>query len=120
MPNPNDDPLGLFNTPHEDPDVDRLIRWLSGRGWIKQKMIQEALGPDFHERRCRDLANASEGQILSWPGSPGYCLTRESTPDDRDKAISKLRSQADHMTRRAIQISKAHRGTTTSAYLNGF
>lgn len=112
-----EDALGLFRPPHADPDVDRLIRWLEGRGWTKASQIQSALGATFSERRIRDIANASEGQIISWPGSPGYRITREATPDERDKAINNLRSQADNMTRRALQISRTHRGTKqTSGY----
>lgn len=105
----NDDLLGLFAAHHDDPMLERLTTFLRGREWLNASQLQDALGPEYNDRKIRALAEAADGQILSYPGSPGYRLTREATADERDTAINKLRSQADKMTRRALTISRTHR-----------
>jgi hypothetical protein len=88
-------------------DADTMASWLSGRGWLTAAAITASLG--WPERRIRAAASASAGRILSSPGQPGYCLTRESTADDRDRALRALRSQARQMLSRWVQISRVHR-----------
>lgn len=88
-------------------DADRLASWLAGRGWVDARTIGQAL--DWPDRRVRAAAAASAGRVLSGPGQPGYCLTREASADDRDRALSALRSQARHMLSRWVQISRVHR-----------
>lgn len=123
------DQLGLFQTKKDDPEIDRLIRLLDGRDWLTAAQISQATG--LNERKIRSIANATP-KILSYPGSPGYRLTRQATPEERDRAVSTLRSQAKSMDKRALDILQEHRfgsptteadlfGTSsTSAYGNGY
>ena len=88
-------------------DADTLARWLSGRGWTDARTIGQALA--WPDRRVRAAAAASAGRILSGPGQPGYCVTREASANDRDRALAALRSQARQMLTRWQQISRVHR-----------
>ena len=121
------DQLGLFETKKDAPEVDQLIRFLDGRGWMTATEISEATG--MTDRKIRSIAHATP-KILSYPGSPGYRLTRQATADERDRGISVLNSQANSMKQRAIDIAREHRfgsptqeselfGAKTSAYGNG-
>lgn len=113
------DQLGLFQTPKDDPEVGRLIRLLDGRGWLTASQISQAT--DLSDRKIRSIAAATP-KILSYPGSPGYRLTRQATADERDRAVNTLRSQAKQMDRRALEILNEHRfgsPTTESELFEG-
>jgi hypothetical protein len=120
--------FGLFEqNDTADPRVDEFIALLEDRGWIYAKQIRQAKGWD--EKTIRDLAAASEGQIIG--GQKGYILTLQATAEERDRAVNWLNSQAKKMLQRAGQISRLHRfgpptkesdlvtAKSTSAYLNG-
>lgn len=123
------DQLGLFQTPKDDPEIDRLIHLLDGRDWLTAAQISQATG--LSDRKIRSIAAATP-KILSYPGSPGYRLTRQATPEERDRAVSTLRSQAKSMDKRALDILHEHRfgspkieadlfgNKATSAYGNGY
>jgi hypothetical protein len=53
-------------------EMELLVQYLRGKGWVKGAMIECALG--FNERKLRKLSEVSEGLIFSYPGSPGYKL----------------------------------------------
>ena len=89
-------------------DAARLVLFLDGKGWRKAATLAEALG--WCDRRVRAAAEAADGRILSYPGSQGYCLTREATPEDRERAIAAFRSQARLMIRRSMAIGRVHHG----------
>lgn len=88
-------------------DVEMLCETLEGQGWMLAREILLALRglyPGWHDRHLRELANASEGRIIS--GQRGYRLTREATDDECDHAESWLRHQARAMTERAVAIRR--------------
>jgi hypothetical protein len=105
------DQLGLFQTAKEDPEVGNLLRLLDSRGWLTAEQICNAQGwqvNDGNKRKIRSIAAATP-KILSYPGSPGYRLTRQATADERDRAVNTLRSQSKQMDRRALDILNEHR-----------
>ncbi len=116
------DQLSLFQTAKESPEVDQLIRLLDGRGWLTANQLSQATGhPD---RKIRSIASATP-KILSYPGSPGYKLTRQATPEEIDAART-LKTQGQAMISRYIALLNEHRfgsGTekdpSTSAYASG-
>ena len=85
-------------------EVDRLILWLSGRGWVRRSEIERQT--DWDDRRLRALAEASNGHILS--GQRGYRLTCQATPGERDECLARLRGQRDAMSRRIKNIFNVH------------
>ncbi len=89
--------------------VPALLGTLAGRGWMTRRAIRDH-HPDWDERFIREVANASRGEVLSYPGSPGYILTREASADERDRAAAVLRSQAKQMDDRARSILRVHHG----------
>ncbi len=89
-------------------DAARLVVALSGKGWKKAADLAALLG--WTDRRVRAAAEAADGRVLSFPGSPGYRLTREATPEDRERAVASLRSQARLMIRRSLAIGRVHHG----------
>ena len=95
---------GLGPTPLED--AASLVLFLRGRGWVSAAAIAQGMG--WEDRRARAAAEAAEGRVLSFPGSPGYRLTREATANERDQAIRAFHSQARRMLARAGQISSLH------------
>lgn len=80
---------------------------------------QIAAAPEFAEsfegvkntdRKIRAIANKTEGLVLSYPGSPGYRLTREATIEEIQTATAKLRHQAGEMSHRALEIDRVYHG----------
>lgn len=66
--------------------VNELCGLLRGRGWVTRREL-ERLRPQWKDgegRFIRELAEASNGAVISWPGSPGYRLTDGSTLADLD------------------------------------
>lgn len=100
-------------------EIGLLLNILTGAGWLKAAQIRThekftaeygILTPDDAARHIRAIANASAGQILSYPGSPGYKLTREATIKEIQTATAKLRHQATEMERRALTIDRVYHG----------
>lgn len=86
-------------------EVAALINWLRGKGWQTSSQIAAALG--LEERRLRALAEHSDGEILSGPGCPGYCIFDATTSlGDADRAAGRLESQASKMLERAKTIRR--------------
>lgn len=89
---------------HTKPDPSALIDFLSDRDWTLARDI-----PLANDRALRNLANASEGQIIS--GNRGYKLTRLATLEEISECTDRIRSQADRMIARSLEISRVyHRG----------
>jgi len=117
--------LGLFETAKEDPKVEQLVNFLNGRGWLTAKQIAAHTG--YNDRAIRSIASATP-KILSYPGSPGYKLTRQATSEEIDSAVM-LKTQGQTMIARYVAILNEHRfGTPTkqseliagqSAYASG-
>lgn len=106
-----------FNTapPVDTADVDWLVSWLSDKDWNTSWQIVNSPawlfrfgGPAGADRRVRAIAAESKGQILSYPGSPGYKLTREATIEEIQTATNKLRHQAKEMIGRSVEIERIY------------
>ena len=61
---------------------------------------------DLTDRRIRQLAEASDGLIISGPGSPGYCHLYHCPTETLAHIADTLRSQARHMIARSIRIRR--------------
>ena len=86
-------------------EVLAITTWLRGRGWVKAREIETALGMD--ERTIRAVAEHSDGLILSGPGCPGYRIfDGETSLGDADRAASRLESQGRKMLLRAGTIRR--------------
>lgn len=83
-------------------EVERLLAWLSARpGFHTAAQISAAL--DLSDRKIRQLAEASDGLIVSGPGSPGYCHLYHCPDDDTGRITEKLIAQGKAMIRRGIR-----------------
>lgn len=100
-------------------EIGLLLNLLRGQGWQKSAVLRAhprfvafygaKLSAEAAERKIRAVANASGGQVLSYPGSPGYKLTLEATPEEM-KGIEVLRNQAQAMEDRYLKISRCWHG----------
>lgn len=90
--------------PTED-QIATVIDILADRDWTTARELS-AITPGFNDRLLRQIANASQGQIIS--GQKGYTLTRKASLDEVERAANWLRHQADEMTRRAGEISTTY------------
>ena len=81
---------------------------LCGRGWTTSRQLAE-LG--YNDRELRSLVEAdTTGDILSFPGSPGYRLFAEATIEEIHRSQS-LRSQGRAMLSRYLRYQRRlHRG----------
>lgn len=92
-------------SPAEIGEVERLLAWLSAHpGFHTAKTISAALG--ISDRQIRQLAEASDGMVISGPGSPGYCHLYHCDPQTIGHIAETLRSQARRMLSRAIRIRR--------------
>ena len=93
----------------------------AGTGLRELLHVLKSLGPvwttagqlagrlQLSDRTVRKLAEASEGQIVSAPGCPGYKHFDNCTTEEIAHAADKLRSQARLMLQRSIRLRrKAH------------
>lgn len=84
-----------------------LIEALSGRGWVTARQLRVQ---GFDDRLLRAIVeDDADGQILSYPGSPGYRLFDEATLPEIEKAEA-LRSQAKGMLRRFVRYQRRRHG----------
>ena len=60
---------------------------------------------NWNDRRIRAAAEAADGEVLSGPGSPGYKLTRDATPEEMG-VVGTFESQAKRMLARAVAIRR--------------
>jgi hypothetical protein len=99
--------LKLRRTPREllEADADALKSALAlFHDWTTTAGLLSLLPPGWTERRVR-LAASVEPEILSFPGSPGYKLTGDATPEEIHRAVDTLQSQARCMFVRAQAYS---------------
>lgn len=96
-------------------EIRLLCDILAGRGWLTAaqicshpEVVVDSRSIENAKRRIRAIANASGGQILSYPGSPGYRLTKEATIAEIQTAINKLQHQAKEMLQRAHEINRVY------------
>lgn len=99
-----------FDAPRKAPEVseaevEAVCDWLTDRGWMKAAEIAEAFA--MSDRKIRAIAEASDGRILSGPGSPGYRLFTGATEiREADRCASQIESQANRMLARAVAIRR--------------
>jgi hypothetical protein len=86
-------------------EVDGLIAFLRGKGWMKAVEIAAAAG--VSERKMRAIAEHSEGRILS--GQAGYRYLDQSVPiEEVDRAATWLESQGKKMLVRGAEIRRRY------------
>ncbi len=102
----------LFKAPKRprSEEVEQLCGLLQGNGWMPGSLIRHTL--PWSERKVRAVANAANGRVMSFPGSPGYRLTVEASSEERDEAVAKLLHQSGEMIDRAGAIGRVHRQST--------
>lgn len=106
--------LPLFEVAPDDPNVEWLLRWLpevseGETGWRTAAEILQAAGKpvsDANKRWVRALAAASQGQIFSGPGSPGYKLTTQMTHKEYQHYRNATMTQCDEMKARVIRTDR--------------
>jgi|SRR6187402_1955449 len=90
--------------------VEEFCQLLRGR-CLTAKQV-EALRPEWaspDHRQVRLLAAASNGRVLSWPGSPGYRLTAEVAEEELaqiEHGSASLISQGREMIRKGLQLRR--------------
>lgn len=98
-----------FTRPPVSSEVDLLINHLllAGNRWVNSKELSSQL--NFNERKIRQLAEHSDGIIISGPGCPGYKHINCCTSDQIREVSNRLKSQAKSMLRRSIRLrNRAH------------
>jgi hypothetical protein len=90
-------------------EAERLLAWLAAHpGFHTAATLAAAL--HLSDRKIRQLAEASDGLVISGPGSPGYCHLYHCDPATIGHIADTLRSQARNMLRRSIRIRvRAHK-----------
>jgi hypothetical protein len=98
-----------WNAAPPDPDTEEvqwILDWLRARpGFHPAKEIARLTGRN--DRKIRQLAEHAAGNIVSGPGSPGYCHQEHCPSDTRERIVASLRSQARQMLERADRIERA-------------
>ena len=81
--------------------VDAVCAYLTGKGWIKAKVIEQEI--EIDDRRMRVLAEQSKGRIIS--GQKGYRFFDPATSiEDAYRAANRLISQGKKMIARGVEI----------------
>lgn len=92
--------------------VEVLLCGLADGRWHSAEQLAQWMSfgaGDNAKRHVRALAAASDGRVLSYPGSPGYKLTMLSTPEDMNP-LARTRHQAKQMIARTIEIERVWHG----------
>jgi hypothetical protein len=98
----------LFSIEPADPNVEWLLGALADGEWRSADLLCKQAGKpvtDYWRRWVRALAEASEGRVMSAPGSPGYKLTMCCTPKEITLAEA-IRHQCQKMEARYVAIMK--------------
>ncbi len=96
-----------FTAPPAPPvgEVECLVAWLRQHaGFHTARQLCAAL--DLSDRKVRLLAAASDGLIISGPGSPGYCHLDHCPAEQLAHIADTLRSQARQMLGRSIRLRR--------------
>ncbi len=98
-------------------DVEWLCLLLSEAadpGWMSSgelaRLAAENGLPGWNERRIRAIAEAADGAVLSWPGSPGYKLFDTATEAEAARCDAAWGSQIERMTARRTAYRRRHHG----------
>ena len=91
--------------PRDIGEGERLLAWLSNNpGFHTAARISAAL--DLSDRKVRQLAELSDGLIVSGPGSPGYCHLYHCPAEKIHHITATQISQAKHMIKRAFRTRR--------------
>lgn len=92
-----------FRPPAPPPgEVEILVAYLLNHpGFHTAKDLSDALA--YSDRKIRQLTEEADGEIISGPGSPGYCHVRHCPVDLVNHITSKSISQAKKMIRKALK-----------------
>lgn len=98
-------------TDADERDVLRTLKQFAdnGKRWVLGRELVESIGwPDCENsrRKLRAVAEANAKRILS--GDKGYALLSNCTPDEIIHAANRLRTQAEKMLRRSLDIQNAY------------
>ncbi len=86
-------------------EVEALVAWLRDHpGFHTAATLAKRL--DLSDRKIRQLAELSNFDIVSGPGSPGYCHISHCPPEKLRRITNAHRSQARAMFRRYIGLHK--------------
>jgi len=86
-------------------EVERLVNHLRRNpGFHTAAQLSAEL--DLSDRKIRQLAESSDGLIVSGPGSPGYCHLTHCPTETLSHIVNTLRSQARSMIARSIRIRR--------------
>lgn len=86
-------------------EVEILTAYLRNHpGFHTAKQLAQALA--YTDRQIRQIAEQSDGSIISGPGSPGYCHITHCDPETIGHIAETLRSQARRMIARSIRIKR--------------
>jgi len=80
---------------------------LDGSRWWTARELRAHMGPAWSERRIRHAASASEGCVVSGPGSAGYCAVERATREELREMLARLAHQADRMETRRTEMAAA-------------
>lgn len=88
-----------------DPEIERLLTYLDANpGFHTARHLSAALG--YTDRMTRQLAEQSDGLIVSGPGSPGYCHINHCSLEQLNHIRNTIRSQARQMLNRYLKLGK--------------
>ena len=78
-------------------------------GWMKCPELAVAIGHQkpAPERKVRKIASIAAPRVVSFPGSPGYCLLENCTEDEIEHCVNSLRAQGSDMIKRANLYARA-------------
>jgi len=91
-----------------DRQLEYLLSILRDGRWHTAKELKVY---GFSDRELRDLVENSDGQILSFPGAPGYKLFDHVTIDEIEQAKALL-NQGQAMIRRFLRYRKPYHRRT--------
>jgi hypothetical protein len=92
-------------TAPEPGEVEILAAYLQQNpGFHTAKQLADSLA--FTDRKIRQLAEQSDGLIVSGPGSPGYIHLHHCPAEKLAHIADTLRSQARSMIRRSIRLRR--------------
>ena len=100
-----------------DEEVRTLCAVLRCKGWLRAAEIADDLAHEsndparrlhWSDRKIRAIAEASDGAVVSYPGSPGYKLFDEASEAEIAHAIQAMCSQGKRMIERSLALDKRH------------
>ena len=91
-------------------EVETLLAYLLHHpGFHTAREISQAL--NMTDRKIRQIAEASDGLVVSGPGSPGYCHLHHCPAERIAHIADTLRSQARAMLARSIRLRRRAHAT---------